>query len=55
MIVKINIDIENARKALETCAGSYEEMKLIQGMNDEEIKNLVIKHCKCWSITEVKD
>ena len=54
MIVQINIDIDGARKTLETCAGSLQEMQLIQGMSDDEIKNLVLKHSKCWGISEVK-
>lgn len=54
MIVQIDINIEVARKVLETCAGSLQEMQLIQGMSDEEIKNLVLKHSKCWGISEVK-
>lgn len=54
VIVQINIDIDGARKTLETCAGSLQEMQLIQGMSDDEIKNLVLKHSKCWGISEVK-
>ena len=55
MIIQININIEHARKALETCAGSIEEMQQIQGMDDEGIKDLVLKHTKCWGISEVKN
>ena len=54
MIVQIDINIEVARKVLETCAGSLEEMNQIQGMDDEGIKDLVLKHSKCWGVTEVK-
>ena len=54
MILTIDINIEAARKVLETCSGSVQEMNQIQGMDDEGIKDLVIKHSKCWGISEVK-
>lgn len=55
MIVTIDINIENARKTLVVSAGSLEEMKQIEALDDEGVKDLVIKHCKCWSISEVKN
>jgi len=55
MKVLVDIDIEKARTILETCAGSYEEMQQVSSMNDEQIKNLVVKHIKCWAVTEVKE
>lgn len=54
MIVTVNIDIENARKTLEVASGSLEQAQLIRAMTDEEIKDEVLKHCKCWSMKEVK-
>lgn len=54
MIVTINIDIENARKTLEVASGSLEQAQLIRAMTDEEIKDEVLKHCKCLSMKEVK-
>ena len=54
MIVTVNIDIENARKTLEVASGSLEQAQLIMAMTDEEIKDEVLKHCKCWSMKEVK-
>lgn len=54
MIVTVNIDIENARKTLEVASGSLEQAQLIGAMTDEEIKDEVLKHCKCWSMKEVK-
>jgi len=55
MTVSINIDIENARKALKLSAGSLEETKVYENYTDEEIKDKVISHCRCWGITESKD
>ncbi len=52
MTVSINIDIENARKALKLSAGSLEEAKVYENYTDEEIKDKVLSHCKCWGITE---
>ena len=54
MIVTIDIDIENARKALICSSGSFEEAKHIERMSDIEIKDTVIRHCKCWGIKEVE-
>ena len=48
----IEINIENARKALMLSAGSMEEAKLYENYTDEEIKDKVLSHCKCWGITE---
>lgn len=52
MITTIEINIENARKALMLSAGSMEEAKLYENYMDEEIKDKVLNHCKCWGITE---
>lgn len=52
MITTVNIDIENARKALKISAGSLEEAKIYENYSDEEIKDKVLSHCKCWGITE---
>jgi len=54
MIVTVNIDIENARKVLVVASGSFEQAQLIEAMTDEEIKDEVLKHCKCWCMKEVK-
>jgi len=54
MIVTVNIDIDNARKTLVVASGSMEQARAIEGMTDEEIKDEVLKHCKCWSMKEVK-
>lgn len=51
----IDINIEHARMSLLVSAGSFEQSQLIEKMSDEEVKNLVIKHCRCWGISEVKD
>lgn len=55
MRVNVDIDIENARKALTLSAGSIEEAKLYENYTDEEIKDKVLSHCKCWGITEYKN
>ena len=52
MRVNVNIDIENARKALKLSAGSLEEANVYENYTDEEIKDKVLSHCKCWGITE---
>lgn len=52
MLVTVNIDIEKARKALKLSATSMEEAKVYENYSDEEIKDKVISHCKCWGITE---
>lgn len=52
MITTVNIDIEKTRKALTISAGSMEEAKIYENYSDEEIKDKVISHCKCWGITE---
>ena len=54
MIVTIEINIETAKSALEMSAGSYEQYQQISKMSDEEVKDAVLKHCKCWGISEVK-
>ena len=54
MITTVEINIENARKALMLSAGSMEEAKLYENYTDEEIKDKVLSHCKCWGITECK-
>lgn len=54
MEIKINIDIETAKSALTISAGNYEQYQNIMGMDDEEIKDSVMKHVKCWGISEVK-
>ena len=53
MRVTIDIDIENARSVLYISSGSFEQSELIKNMTDEEVKNAVIKHCRCWGISEV--
>lgn len=55
MKATININTEAARNVLYMAAGSYEESEIIKNMSDEEIKNKVLQHCKCWGISEVKD
>lgn len=55
MKVTIDINIANARSALYISAGSLEQATVIATMKDEEVKDAVIKHCKCWGITEVKE
>lgn len=55
MRVNVDIDIENARKALKLSAGSVEEAKLYENYTDEEIKDKVLSHCKCWGMTEYKN
>ena len=52
MIATIEINIENARKALIISAGSMQEAKMYENFSDEEIKDKVLNHCKCWGITE---
>ena len=54
MTTTIEINIENARKALILSSGSVEEAKLYENYTDEEIKDKVLQHCKCWAITECK-
>lgn len=54
MITTVSIDIEKARKALILSAGSVEEAKIYENYTDEEIKDKVLQHCKCWAITECK-
>lgn len=51
----IDINIDNARMSLIVASGSYERAEQIEHMSDEEIKDLVIKHCLCWGISEVKN
>ena len=53
MRVQIDIDIEQARKVLELTANGFEEMQIYENMPDGCIKKLVLKHIKCWAITEV--
>lgn len=48
MITTVNIDIEKARKVLTISAGSIEEAKIYENYTDEEIKDNVLSHCKCW-------
>ena len=55
MRTTIDINIDNARMTLIVASGSYERAKQIENMSDEEIKDLVIKHCLCWGISEVKN
>ncbi len=52
MIANINIDIEKARRALKLSAGSMEEARIYENSTDEEIKDMIISHCKYWGITE---
>ena len=54
MKVTVAIDIKFARKVLVMSSGSKQEAEIIEAMNDVEIKDEVLKHCKCWAITEVK-
>ena len=54
MKVEIDIDINNARKVLKLSCGSVEKEKVIGMMSDEMIKNEVLRHIKCYGITEVK-
>ena len=51
--MRVNVDI--ARKALKLSAGSVEEAKLYENYTDEEIKDKVLSHCKCWGMTEYKN
>lgn len=53
MRVQIEIDIEQARKVLELTANGFEEMQIYENTPDECIKRLVLKHIKCWAISEV--
>lgn len=55
MRVTIDINIEAARSSLYISAGSMEEAAIIDNMTEEEVKDKVLKHCKCWGITEAKD
>ena len=55
MRTTIDINIDNARMSLIVASGSYERAEQIEHMSDEEIKDLVIKHCLCWGISEVKN
>lgn len=55
MILTININIENARKTLIMSAGSLEEANIYKNMSDEEVKDKVLQHCRCWSIEEIKN
>lgn len=55
MHVNVDIDIEKARKALTLSAGSIEEAKIYENCTDEEIKDKVLSHCKCWGMTEYKN
>lgn len=52
--VTIAINVENARKVLVNSSGSVKEAEIIEAMTSDEIKDEVLKHCKCWAITEVK-
>ena len=54
MVVTINIDIETAKSALTISAGSYEQYQQISNMTDEEVKDAVLNHTKCWGISEVR-
>ena len=55
MKTTIDIDINNARSVLYISSGSFEQSEIIKNMTDEEIKDEVLKHCKCWGISEVKE
>lgn len=52
MEVIININIKMARKVLYISSGSYEESEIITNMSDEEVRDAVLKHCKCWGISK---
>ena len=52
MVVKIDINIENARMALMTSSGSIQECSKIEKMTDEEIIDTVIRHSRCWGVTK---
>ena len=54
MIAAIKIDVSKAREILMLMAGSPEHANFIQSMTEDEIKNQVIKHIKCFGVTEVK-
>ena len=52
MITTICTLIFQYKIALMLSAGSAEEAKLYENYMDEEIKDKVLNHCKCWGITE---
>lgn len=54
MIAAIKIDVSKAREILMLMAGSPEHANLIESMPEEEIKKQVIKHIRCFGVTEVK-
>lgn len=55
MKVTADINIENARSVLYISSGSFEQSEIIKNMTDEEVKNKVLEHCRCWGISEVKE
>lgn len=55
MKVTVDIDIKTAKNVLYIASGSYEEAENIINMNDEQIIDTVIKHCKCWGMARVKE
>lgn len=54
MDIKISIDIPNARKVLALSSGSPKEYNdFLYNLSDVQIKDCIVKHIKCWGITEV--
>ena len=53
MQITIDIDIYNAKRTLIISAGSIEQENRYKYMTEMEIKDEVLKHIKCWGITEV--
>ena len=50
-----DIDIELYQRNYKYVRDHMEHPEWLSTFTDEEIKDAVLKHCKCWGISEVKE